>query len=363
LELGELAIPFATALGVAALTTPIVSRVACALHVVDRPNERKVNRRPNVPLMGGLAVALGFFVGSAVAVLMQGDDFDAPHRVKGFLVGGAMLLALGAFDDRWSLRAGPKFAVQGMAAAIAIFYGFEIDHISDPFAHSIVWLPGPIAWLATVGWIVGVTNAINLIDGLDGLATGVGVIIATTLSIVCWQAGEMTGVLLGVTFVGALLGFLPFNFSPARIFLGDTGALFIGFVLSLLALEGYRKVSVLTFVVPLLALAVPIMDTLLSVIRRLRRQTNPFAADRAHMHHRLLESEGSQRSAVLSLYFLTTCFCVIAVAFTKLGGLAALLFLVAVIALTVRMLRNLGFFGVDTADGTEPAVGREGGDR
>jgi UDP-GlcNAc:undecaprenyl-phosphate GlcNAc-1-phosphate transferase len=196
---------------------------------------------------------------------------------------------------------------------------------------------------------VGVTNAMNLIDGLDGLCTGVAVIIAATLTYVSWQGGLESGVIVGAALLGALLGFLPFNFPPARIFMGDTGALFIGYCLALLALEGYQKVTVLTFLVPLLALAVPILDTLLSILRRVVRRVNPLAADRMHMHHRLLDAEGSDRAAVLSIYFLTGCFCVIAVSFTRLEGWAALLFLAAVAFLTLRLLRNLGFF--DTGDG------------
>jgi len=159
-------------------------------------------------------------------------------------------------------------------------------------------------------------------------------------------ADQFAGVFIGMAFLGALLGFLPYNFPPARIFLGDTGALFIGFNLSLLSLEGYRKVSVLTFVVPLLALAVPLLDTALSIYRRLRRGGPIMAPDRQHMHHRLLDSEGSHRSAVLSIWFLTACFCVIAVSFTNLEGTAALIFLALVLVLTLRLLRNLGFFEI-----------------
>jgi UDP-GlcNAc:undecaprenyl-phosphate GlcNAc-1-phosphate transferase len=162
-----------------------------------------------------------------------------------------------------------------------------------------------------------------------------------------------------VAFVGSLLGFLPHNFLPARIFLGDTGALFLGYVLSLLAIEGYRQGSLLTFVVPLLAMAVPIMDVALSVMRRLRRHSAVMQADRAHMHHKLLESEGSQRSAVLALYFLTACFCVIALSFTRLQGYASIAFLLAVMALTFRLLRNLGFFAEITEPPPPPAAGSE----
>jgi UDP-GlcNAc:undecaprenyl-phosphate GlcNAc-1-phosphate transferase len=320
--------------------------------VIDRPNERKVNRRENIPLLGGISVALGLFVGVATGVLMSGE-LPARGHLEGLLLGGLLLIAVGAFDDRFSLDARPKFAVQFLAAFVAIKYGFKIDQITDPFSRTMWFMPVWLVWSVTTLWIVGVTNALNLIDGLDGLAAGVGAIVGGTLTLICWQIGQPLGVLMGVALVGALLGFLPFNFSPARIFLGDTGALFIGYMLSLLAIEGYAKASLLTFVVPLLALAVPIMDTLLSILRRLRRHTKVFSADRLHMHHRLLESEGSQRSAVLSLYFLTACFCVIALSFTRLEGVAAILFLAMVLALTYRLLRNLGLFDAGTPDAGE----------
>jgi UDP-GlcNAc:undecaprenyl-phosphate GlcNAc-1-phosphate transferase len=357
MSLTTIAIAALCSVAVAALATPLISRLATALQVIDRPNERKVNRRENIPLMGGVAVALGSFTGLAAGIVLQ-SGLRVENHIEGYLLGGVLLLGIGAFDDRFALQARPKLLAQVAAAAIAILYGFRIDHITDPFARQIS-LPVWMSWVATTLWIVGVTNALNLIDGLDGLATGVAAIIGATLTIICWQIGQPLGVLLGCTFVGSLLGFLPWNFSPAKIVLGDTGALFIGYTLALLALEGYAKASLLTFIVPLLALAVPIMDTALSIVRRIRRRAHPFAADRQHMHHRLLESEGSQRAAVLSIYFLTGCFCVIALSFTKLEGYAAILFLLAVIALTWRLLRNLGFFEVESEDAASRASGEK----
>jgi UDP-GlcNAc:undecaprenyl-phosphate GlcNAc-1-phosphate transferase len=162
-------------------------------------------------------------------------------------------------------------------------------------------------------------------------------------------------VCIGAALVGALLGFLPFNFSPARIFLGDTGSLFIGYALALLSLEGYRRVTVLTFVVPLLALAVPLLDTGLSIVRRLHLRAPIFTADRLHMHHRLLESQGSPRAAVLQFYFLTGCFCLIALSFTRLAGYTAALFLGAVVVLTLRLLWNLGALSWAQEDGRDGA--------
>jgi UDP-GlcNAc:undecaprenyl-phosphate GlcNAc-1-phosphate transferase len=334
------------AAGVAVVATPVAGRIACRLGAVDQPDERRVNRRQGIPLLGGLAVALGFAAGLLVPYLLGERDVLLPRHLAGQFVGGLVLLTLGVIDDRWPLSARVKLPVQLAAAAVAILAGFRIDHLTDPVSRNVVWFGEPLVWALTMLWIVGITNAVNLMDGLDGLATGIGLIIGATLTWVCWQGGPIEGVFVGLAFLGALLGFLPWNFPPARIFLGDTGALFIGYNLSLLALEGYSKLSVLTFVVPLLALAVPLMDTTLSIYRRLRRRASILSADRQHIHHRLLDSEGSHRSAVLSIWFLTACFCVIAVSFTSLEGWAALIFLSLVVLLTLRLLRNLGFFDV-----------------
>jgi len=355
-------VPLLVAGAVTALATPMVGRFARAVGVIDRPDERKVNRRHDIPLLGGIAVALGFYVGLAVVRLTSGSQVEYQNHVEGQILGSLILIALGAVDDRWALSARAKLPVQIAAAGVAIHYGFRIDHLTDPISWTIWYLPAPAMWAVTGLWIVAITNAMNLMDGLDGLSAGVGAIIGATLTFICLQAQQWVGVHAGLAFLGALLGFLPFNFPPARIFLGDTGALFIGFNLSLLALEGYQKLAVLTFVVPLLALAVPLMDTALSIYRRIRQRASIMSADRQHIHHRLLESEGSHRAAVLSIYFLTACFCVIAVSFTNLEGWAALLFLLLVIVLTLRLLRNLGFFAVGEATATAqgPRVDEEG---
>jgi UDP-GlcNAc:undecaprenyl-phosphate/decaprenyl-phosphate GlcNAc-1-phosphate transferase len=334
-------ISLAVAFGVAALMTPLVMRLAIYVGITDRPNERSVNRRPNMPLLGGMAVGLGFAAGLAVAVRQIEPEIPAGHLMA-LTFGGVLVLAAGVYDDRCGMNAWAKFSIQIIAAVLAITSGYQIDHLTEPFSRTSVALPMWLSWIVTILWITTITNAINLVDGLDGLAAGVAAIIAATLAFLAAQAGEFFGVCIGVALVGALLGFLPFNFAPARIFLGDTGALFIGYVLALLALEGYRQVTLLTFVVPVLALAVPILDTALSIVRRLRNRAPIFNADRHHMHHRMLEFEGSARSAVLQVYILTAAFCLISMAFSKLEGYMALLFLVAVAYLTYRLITNLG---------------------
>jgi len=344
-------LPFLVAAVVSALATPIAARLAHQLGVIDHPNERKVNRRDNVPLLGGLAVGLGFFVACALIIIQAGDDSIYTGHIEGFLVGGVLLMAVGAFDDRYTLSWRPKLAAQLAAAWVAIYYGFRIEHFTEPFGLTQWDFHPAVMFVVTTVWIVFITNAMNLLDGLDGLATGVGAIVGGTLTFICWQSGETFGLTVGLALVGALLGFLPFNFAPAKIFLGDTGALLTGFSLSLLALEGYAKATVLTFVVPILALAVPLIDTGLSIIRRAVSGRPIFDPDKQHIRHRMLASSRTHRDAVLSIYFLTACFCVIAVSFTRLDGPAAILFLGLVVILTVRLMRNLGFLSNEDPKG------------
>jgi len=338
-----LALPLAVAFFAALAITPLAGRLATRIGAVDRPSARGVNQRPGMPLLGGLAVVSGFFAAMlAVEQVQQSAPADAARWI-GMVVGGFVLVATGIWDDRYGMNAAPKLTMQLIAASIAIASGFEISRFSNPLtADEVVELPRWIVWPASLLWIVGVTNALNLLDGLDGLATGVGAIIGATLTAIAWQAGQPFAVFLGLALVGALLGFLPHNFAPARIFLGDTGSLFIGYSLALLALEGYRRVSLITFIAPLLALAVPILDTALSILRRMRSHTPIFSADRLHMHHRLLEAEGSARAAVLQFYIVTAAFCLIALSFTRLHGISSVVFLGAVAILTLRLLRNLG---------------------
>lgn len=362
MALAWLAIPLAVALVVSALATPLVSRLALACGAVDRPNERKVSPRPDMPLLGGFSVALGFFVGLSTAILLAPAEARISPHLEALLLGGLLMLGIGAFDDRFGLSALPKLGIQVLAAGIAIALGFQLDHLTDPVTRQVWHFPIWLVWIVTTLWIVIVTNAINLIDGLDGLATGVAAIIGATLVVIAWQAGNVAGMLIGAALVGSLLGFLPYNFPPARIFAGDTGSLFMGYSLALLSLEGYQKVTVLTFLVPLLVLAVPLLDVSLSILRRLRRGGHIMKPDRLHIHHRLLDAEGSHRSAVLALYFLTACFCIIAVSFTRLHGLASLLFLLAVLVLTFRLVRNLGLFEVELTDGPKGDAGPPAGE-
>ncbi len=339
-----LIIAFCAAGIVSGVVTPLAGKIAVLLDVVDRPSVRKVNDRQGIPLLGGLAVVMGCGLGLVAFYLAS----DQPQSAKlqahlaSFMAGGMLLVLVGVWDDRFDLGAWQKIPFQVLASVIAINGGFVIDYFTNPFTLVTHLLPEWLSWLITLGWIVVVTNAMNLIDGLDGLTSGLGVIIAGTLGIICFQADQVAGLLIALVMLGALLGFLPFNFPPAKIFLGDAGALFIGFGLALISIQGYRKAALLTFIIPLLVLAVPLLDTGLSIFRRVRTGKGIFLADKMHMHHMLLKREGSHRRAVLWLYFQTLCFSIIALSFSQLKGYSAYLFLVAVIVLTARLLKNLG---------------------
>jgi UDP-GlcNAc:undecaprenyl-phosphate GlcNAc-1-phosphate transferase len=347
-------IGFAVAAAVAAGVTPVVGRLAVAWGVVDQPGKRKINRRPNIPLLGGIAIALGFGLGIATSLAL-GPSVPVPgRRLMGLFAGGSMLIAVGIADDRWGLSAAPKLGAQVAAAAVAIAFGFHIEYVRIPVTLTTFWFSPEVSWLVTALFIVGVTNSLNLLDGMDGISTGVALIIAATLTSLCALGDGGVGVLVGAAFTGALLGFFPFNYPPGRIFLGDTGALFIGFTLSLLALESYRQAVFVPFIVPLLALSVPIIDTSLSVLRRVRGRRRIFAADRQHMHHRMLEIFGSQRAAAHQMYGITVIFCLIAIFITRLRGYWFLLYLLLIIFLTLKLIHNFGLFDTERSEATNP---------
>lgn len=351
-----LTVSFFLAALVTAVATPLAGRLATLLNVIDRPSERKASARQGIPLLGGLAVVSGCAIGFFAYLLVAGESdlVKVREHLAAFMAGGMLLVMVGAWDDRFDLGAWQKIPFQVLAATIAINAGFVIDYFTNPFTLVTHMLPQWLSWLVTLGWMVVVTNAMNLIDGLDGLTTGIGAIIAGTLAIICFQADQLSGLLIAVVMLGALLGFLPFNFPPARIFLGDAGALFIGFALALIAIQGYKKATLLTFIVPLLALAIPLLDTVLSVIRRVLAGKRIFSADKQHMHHLLLAREGSERKAVLWLYFQTLCFGIIAISFVSLRGYSAYIFLIAVVVLTLRLLKNLDVLGFEKIESEPP---------
>lgn len=288
-------------------TTPLVRKLSFKVGAIDVPkDERRMHSKP-IPTMGGLAIFISFTLGLVAFV-----NLSAPYM--GLLLGGLIIAILGMLDDIYDVKAILKLAVQIGAALVVVFSGVVIEKVAwfDQYIYFGDWA-API----TVIWIVVITNAINLIDGLDGLACGIVAISSISLLIVSLlSAQNFTTTIIAAILAGACLGFLPYNRNPAKIFMGDVGSTFLGFVLAVISIQGFFKVNALvSFAVPFLVLGFPILDTLIAVLRRLSKGQHPFQADRKHFHHRLMDMGLNQKQSVALLY-----------AVSALLGIAAILF-------------------------------------
>jgi len=288
------------------LTTPVVKILASKIKAVDIPNDRKVHILP-IPRLGGLAIYAGFMVAVGTAFIvakMYGSQLD--YSVGAAIVfAGSLLMLVGIVDDIKGLRATTKLIWQIIATFIVISFGVVISYVTNPF--NGVLSIGLFAIPLTLIWVVGITNAINLIDGLDGLATGVTAISSLTLFFVALRTHQIGAAILMLALCGASLAFLRYNFFPAKIFLGDSGSLFLGFILAASSVIGVLKTTlVVALIVPVLILGVPIFDTLFAIGRRLSTGKHPFEADNKHIHHMLLRAGFNKREAVFAIY--TVCF-------------------------------------------------------
>jgi UDP-GlcNAc:undecaprenyl-phosphate GlcNAc-1-phosphate transferase len=284
----------ALALVVVVLLTPAVGGMARLLGVVDRPEARRLNRRP-IPRLGGIALFLGMFV-PALAFLPLGRE------TRGLLLGAAVATTVGAIDDFRGLRWWEKLGGQTAAAAIPTGFGIWVDRFTFPFL-GVHELPAGAGVPLTVVWIVAIMNMVNFLDGLDGLAAGVCAISGGTFCVIELSLGKPDAAITSAIVVGATVGFLRHNFYPARIFMGDSGALLLGFVLATVSVQGLLKTAAtVALAFPLLVLAVPILDTSFVVAKRLKYRRPVYAADRHHLHHRFVNIGFSQRRAAAYMY-------------------------------------------------------------
>lgn len=284
----------ALALAIVILLTPAVGGMARLLGVVDRPDRRRLNVNP-IPRLGGIAIFFGIFV-PALAFLELGRE------TRGVLLGAAVATVVGAIDDFRVLRPGRKLAGQIVAAAIPPFFGVWIDHFTFPFLGPVD-LPEVVGMPLTVLWIVAVMNMVNFLDGMDGLAAGVCGIAGATFAVLALSLGKVDPAILSAIVAGACLGFLRHNFFPARIFMGDSGALALGFLLGAVSVQGLLKTaSTVVLLLPLLVLAVPILDTSFVVARRLKHGQRLSSPDQAHLHFRFLRRGFSQRRAAVTMW-------------------------------------------------------------
>lgn len=292
---------FASAFAITLVTTPFAKWVSIKFGAIDYPKDRGVHKKP-MPRMGGVAIVLGFSV--TVLMIFFFDKGMSTKQFIGFFVGALMIAALGVLDDMKNLPAKLKFCVQIVAALIVIFSGTQIHVVLWPVTAALQKFSIPI----TLIWIVGVTNAVNLIDGLDGLAAGVSSIAALSLMVLCIMTGSNTAVVLTAALAGACLGFLPRNFNPAEIFMGDTGSTFLGFVLAVTSILGvFKGYALLAVSVSVLCLGLPVFDTIFAMLRRMAKHQPIMQPDRGHLHHRLIDRGFSQKQAVLILYAISFC--------------------------------------------------------
>ncbi len=321
----------ALAAAVSFASTPLVKALSVKVGAVDVPKDgRRMHDHP-IPRMGGLAIFFGF-----VAAMLLMVPLDTER--KGMLLGAVIIVVLGIFDDIYALPAKPKFLVQIAAALIAVLAGNRIEVLSNPniFSPNPYWELGMLSIPVTVVWILAITNSVNFIDGLDGLACGVSTISAATMLVIALLVSERDVALMMAALVGACMGFLPYNFNPAKIFMGDTGSTFLGFIMATMSVEGmFKQYTIISFVVPFLMLGLPIFDVCFAVVRRVSHGQSPMKPDRGHVHHRLIDMGFSQKQAVGVLYVISAILGLSAVVLTAGGAEKAMIFLLAMAAAAV----------------------------
>lgn len=338
---------FAAAAALTALLTPPVRAVARRLGAVDRGGARHV--RGGVPRLGGVALLLagagGLLLAQALGIGIL--DLLAAHgwRLEWLGAGALVMVVLGGVDDVRGIGPAGKLAGQTLAALIAVQGGFGFEAVTNPFTGGVIWL-GALGGLLSVLWIVAISNAFNLIDGLDGLAAGTGLIAAATLFLVALSEGRPDAAAMAALLAGALVGFLRFNFAPATIFLGDAGSLLLGYLLSLLSIQSLAKgPTAVVVLVPILTLGLPILEAAVTIVRRVLVVgiASVFRADREHIHHRLLALGMTHRRAVLVLYGVGVAFGALALLATGSRALGNAAIVGGVALAAALALRRLGY--------------------
>ncbi|MCO7124982.1 undecaprenyl/decaprenyl-phosphate alpha-N-acetylglucosaminyl 1-phosphate transferase [Sporolactobacillus shoreicorticis] len=309
--------------------TPLVRKLAIRIGATDLPNARKVHKKI-MPRMGGLAIYLAFMIG--MLIMWPDSSFTLP-----LIIGSVIIIITGVLDDMYSLSPKVKIVAHFFAALVIVNSGISVTFINLPFngVLHLYWLSIPLTLL----WIMGITNAINLIDGLDGLAVGVSSIVLLTIAGLSLTEGNLFVFTVSAILLGSTLGFLPYNFHPAKIFMGDTGSYFLGYIISVLALLGFKNVTLFSLVVPIIILAVPISDTLFAIIRRLVNRKPLTAPDKSHLHHCLLRYGFTQSQTVVLIYGMSAMFALAAILFstsTLLGSMIIVISVMLVIELVVE---------------------------
>lgn len=331
--------PFCISAFITIITTPIAKKIALKVGVIDVPEDgRRMHKRP-IPLLGGLAIYMAIIFSSLIFLPLN-------KALLSVILGGTLIVIAGIIDDIKDISPKLKLGFQLMAGIILILGNIRIDFITNPFSNkglllNLKWLSIPI----TLVWVIGITNTLNLIDGLDGLAAGVALISGLSLMSVAYRLGYGNTVILSSIVAGACLGFLPFNFRPARIFMGDTGALFLGFILAVISIEGVMKsVATISIIIPVFILGLPILDTTFAIFRRLLNGKPIAIADKSHIHHRLVSNGLSQRDTVWILYSVSIIFGIFSVILTQANSNRAVVLSMFLFIMGIILAIKTGLF-------------------
>lgn len=339
---GDIAIAFLLAFITAFVITPYTIRLAKKVGAVDYPNDRRINKKP-MPRLGGLAVIVGFMVSAIYLIITMSIEKKVNFAEEGLnrkLIGcllGAIILGITCYiDDVKDIKPLVKLAGQVIAAIVVVSSGVLIDNFTIPFKENSVVLNEVFSFILTVGWIVGITNAINLIDGLDGLSSGITLISCISLLIIfALNESPLIAIILITALAGAIVGFLPYNFNPAKTFIGDVGSNFMGFAIAVISILGVAKTyTAIVIIAPIIVLALPIFDTLWAIVRRIVKTKSikgVFKADKGHLHHRLMAKGYTQKQAVLILYGITATLGMVAIILLDSGIWKALSFALLVV--------------------------------
>lgn len=321
------------------LLTPVVKKLAYKLGATDKPNKRKVHQKI-MPRLGGLAIYISFIVG--VLILQPSDEVHIP-----ILIGSLIIILTGVFDDIKEISPKVKLFGQIMATLVVVVFGdLQVHFINLPFGGQLDF--GILSIPITMIWIIGITNAINLIDGLDGLAGGVSSIALFSIAGMALLMGNQTYVMLiALILAVSTLGFLVFNFHPAKIFMGDTGALFLGYMIAVLSLLGFKNVTFISLIIPIIILGVPISDTLFAIVRRIVNKQPLSAPDKSHLHHCLIRLGYSHKMAVLIIYAMSALFGLAAFAFSQATIWGSLIILFALIIAIELIVEKIGLIRDD----------------
>lgn len=341
------ALIFMTAFAISWLMSPLSKRLAYIVGAIDKPKARGVHDHP-LARLGGVAIYAAFVITTLVYLRPLRRD------MWGIIIGATVVMLVGVLDDIVTLRPGVKFLGQVLAALVLPLAGVQIAYISNPFGGGInfgIWgVP------LTILWVVGICNAINFVDGLDGLAAGISSIASITLLAVAIGQGQAPIIMLTLVLAGSTLGFLPFNFNPAKMIMGDSGAMFLGYILAAVSIQGTLKsATALAVFIPLVALGLPILDTTLVVVKRVFNGRKPTEADRNHLHHRLLDMGLSQKQAVGVLYSVSGFCGVSALALTQATPVSGVLLVIGLVLALLFVGRKVGLITMTMHEAPPPS--------